>query len=173
MDILLIDNWRFFTPKKRDRWYTPKTETIPHTMPLHLLKTCTSVTSATVPTTGNACLNQVAATPLKRKLLMPMIHGPDLPVSIWTIMKRKTVSSTLRKERLCKSHGTQPGSQKNYKTRVEAFSRASISLKSISPHQTYLGLHQMNTEMIFKNKGSLPSKRATSTNPTMLIFRTK
>jgi len=30
MDILHIDNWRFFTPKKRDRWYTPKTETIPH-----------------------------------------------------------------------------------------------------------------------------------------------
>ena len=36
MDILHIDNWRFFTPKKRDRWYTPKTETI--TMPLWILK---------------------------------------------------------------------------------------------------------------------------------------
>ena len=30
MDILHIDNWRFFTPKKRERWYTPKTETIPY-----------------------------------------------------------------------------------------------------------------------------------------------
>jgi hypothetical protein len=30
MDILHIDNWRFFTPNKRDRWYTPKTETIPY-----------------------------------------------------------------------------------------------------------------------------------------------
>jgi hypothetical protein len=34
------------------------------------------VTSATVPTTGNACLKQAAATPLKGKPLMPMIHGP-------------------------------------------------------------------------------------------------
>ena len=46
----------------------------------HLLKTCTSVTPAAVPTTGNACLKQAAATPLKGKLLMPMIHGPALPV---------------------------------------------------------------------------------------------
>ena len=29
MDILHIDDWRFFTPKKRDKWYTPKTESIP------------------------------------------------------------------------------------------------------------------------------------------------
>jgi hypothetical protein len=34
-------------------------------------------------------------------------------------MKRKAASSTLRKERLWESHGTQPGSQKNYKTRVK------------------------------------------------------
>ena len=53
--------------------------------------------------------------------------------------------STFRKERLWKSHGTQPGSQKNYKTRVKASSRASKSLKSKSLHQTYLSLHQMNT----------------------------
>jgi len=46
------------------------------------LKTCTSVTSATVPTTSNACLKQAAATPLKGKLLMPMIYGPALSVSI-------------------------------------------------------------------------------------------
>ena len=95
-------------------------------------------------TTGNACLKQAVATPLKGKLSMPMIHGTALPVLIWTKMKRKVVS-TFRKERLWKSHGTQPGSQKNYKTRVKASSRASISLKSISPHQTYLSLHQMNT----------------------------
>ena len=69
------------------------------------LKTCISVTSAIVPTTGNACLKQAAATPLKGKLLMPIIHGPALPVSIWTKMERKAVS-TFRKERLCKSHGT-------------------------------------------------------------------
>jgi hypothetical protein len=87
-------------------------------------------------------------------------------------MKRKAVS-TFRKESLWKSHETQPGSQKNYKTRVKASSRASISLKSISPHQTYLSLHQMNTKTIFENKGSLPSKRATRTNPTMSIFETK
>ena len=62
---------------------------------------------------------------------MPMIHGPALPVSIWIKMKRKAVS-TFRKERLWKSHGTQPGSQKNYKTRVKASSRASKSLKSKS-----------------------------------------
>ena len=58
--------------------------------------------------------------------------------------KRKAVS-TFRKKRLWKSYGTQPGSQKNYKTRVKASSRTSISLKSKSPHQTYLSLHQMNT----------------------------
>jgi hypothetical protein len=57
-----------------------------------------------------------------------------------------TVSSTLKKERMWRLHGTQPGSQKNYKTRVKASSRASINyLKSISPHQTYLSPHQMNT----------------------------
>ena len=55
----------------------------------HLLKTYTSVTSATAPITGNAYLKQAAATPLKVKLLMPMIHVPALPVSIWTKMKRK------------------------------------------------------------------------------------
>jgi len=78
---------------------------------------------------------------------LPMIHGPALPalpVSIWIKMKRKVVS-TFRRERLWKSHGTQPGSQKSYKTCVKASSRASINLKSISPHQTYLSLHQMNT----------------------------
>ena len=53
------------------------------------LKTCTSVTSATVPTTSNACLKQAAATPLKGKLLMPMIYGPALSVSIWINMKKK------------------------------------------------------------------------------------
>ena len=110
-----------------------------------LLKTCTPVTSATVPTTGNACLKQAAATPLKEKLLMPMNHGPALPVSIWFRMKRKAASSTLRKERLWKSHGTQPGSQKDYKTRVKASGRASINLKSKSLRQTYLSPHQMNT----------------------------
>ena len=86
------------------------------------------MTSATIPTTGNACLKQAAATPLKGKLLMPMVHGPALPVSTWTKMKRKIVSSTFRKERLWKSHGTQPGSHKNYKTHVKASSRASIHL---------------------------------------------
>jgi hypothetical protein len=45
----------------------------------HLLKTCIFATSATVPTTGNACLKQADATPLKGKLLMPIIHA--LPVS--------------------------------------------------------------------------------------------
>ena len=35
MDILHIDNWRvFFTPKKRERSYTPNTETIPHLLDL-------------------------------------------------------------------------------------------------------------------------------------------
>jgi len=130
------------------------------------------VTSATVPITGNACLKPASATPLKGKLLMPMIHGPALLVSIWIKMNRKAVS-TFRKERLWKSHGTQPGSQKNYKTRAKASGRASINLKSISPRQTYLSPHQTNTYMIFKNKGSLPLKRATSTNPTMSFFGTK
>ena len=59
-------------------------------------------------------------------------------------MKKKAVS-TFRKERLWKSHGTRPGSQKYYKMRVKASGRASISLKGISAHQTYLSLHQMNT----------------------------
>ena len=91
------------------------------------------MTSATVPTTGNACLKQAAATPLKGKLLMPIIHGPALPVSIWTKMERKAVS-TFRKERLCKSHGTQRGSQKNYKTRVKALSRASFEEQITAPN---------------------------------------
>ena len=132
MDILHIDNWRLFTPKKRDRDDTPlRQKQYPifyapmnierWALPLfksvglvpkssktiawsqlkcasceicsyhlglespdssHLLKTCTSVTSATVPTTGNACLKQAVAMPLKGKLLMPMNHGPALPVSI-------------------------------------------------------------------------------------------
>ena len=72
------------------------------------------------------------------------IDAKNGPVSIWTKMKRKTVF-TIRKERLWKSLGTQPGSQKNYKTCVKASSRASINLKSKSPHQTYLSLHQMDT----------------------------
>ena len=59
----------------------------------------------------------------ERELLMPMIHWPALPVSIWTKMKRKVVS-TFSKESLWKSHGTQPGSQKKYKIRVKASSRA-------------------------------------------------
>ena len=59
--------------------------------------------------------------------------------------KESRIHFQKRKERLWKSHGTQPGSQKNYKTRVKASSRASKSLKSISLHQTYLSLHQMNT----------------------------
>ena len=53
---------------------------------------------------------------------MPRIHGPALPVSIWSKMKRKAVS-TFRKERLWKSHGTQPGSQKNYNT-CESFKQS-------------------------------------------------
>ena len=108
------------------------------------------MTSATLPTTGNACLKQAATTPLKGKLLMPMIHGPALPVSIWIKLKRTAASSTLRQERLWKSHGTQPGSQKNYKTRVKASSGASKSLKSKSPHQTYLSLHQRTPKWTWK-----------------------
>jgi len=50
-----------------------------------------------------------------------------------------------QKREIWKSHGTQPGSQKNYITRVKALSRASKSLKSKSLHQTCLSLHQMNT----------------------------
>ena len=57
-------------------------------------------------------------------------------------MKRNIVSSTLRKQGLWRFHGSQPGSQKNYKTHVKASSRASMSLKGTSPHQTYLGPHQ-------------------------------
>jgi len=59
--------------------------------------------------------------------------------------EKKIVSSTLTKERLWRFHGTQPGSQKNYKTRVKASSKASKSLKSISPRQTYLRPHQIHT----------------------------
>ena len=57
-------------------------------------------------------------------------------------LNQMILSSTLRKKRLWSFHGTQPGSQKSYKTRVKASSRASKSLKSKSPHQTYLSLHQ-------------------------------
>jgi hypothetical protein len=60
-------------------------------------------------------------------------------------MKRKNVSSTLRKERLWRSHGTQPGSQKNYKKYEKASSRASKTMKSKSPRQIYLSPHQINT----------------------------
>jgi len=60
-------------------------------------------------------------------------------------MKRKIISSTLRKERLWRFHGTQPGSQKNYITHVKASSRASTLMKSKSPRQTYLSPHQINT----------------------------
>ena len=67
------------------------------------------------------------------------------PACINLNQNEKESRTTFRKERLWKSHGTQPGSQKSYKTRVKASSRALKSLKSISPHQTYLSLHQMNT----------------------------
>ena len=67
------------------------------------------------------------------------------PVLIWTKMKRKIVSFTLRKKSLWRFHGTQPGSQKNCKTRVKASSRASKIMKSKSPRRTYFRLHQMNT----------------------------
>jgi len=60
-------------------------------------------------------------------------------------IKRKIVSSTLRKERSWRFHGTQPGIQKNYKTHVKALSRASKTMKSKSPRQTYLSPHQINT----------------------------
>ena len=56
------------------------------------------MTSATVPTTGNACLKQAAATPLKGKLLMPMIHGPALPVSNWTNEKKKRILYSQKRE---------------------------------------------------------------------------
>ena len=135
MDILHIENWRFFTPKKRDGDNTPLRQKQYHTyyapmnierwaLPLfksgglvlkssktiaqsqikcasceicsyHLglgspdlsppfkdMYICTSVTSATVPITGNACLEQAAATPLKGKLLTPMIDGPALPINL-------------------------------------------------------------------------------------------
>ena len=72
--------------------------------------------SATVPTIGNACLKQAAATPLKGKLLMPMIHGQK--------EKKKRILYSQKRE-IVEVHGTQPGSKKNYKTRVKASSRAS------------------------------------------------
>jgi hypothetical protein len=55
----------------------------------HLLKTCTSVTSATVPATGNACLKQAAARPLKGKLLMPMHDSWACPACINQIQNVK------------------------------------------------------------------------------------
>ena len=56
------------------------------------------MTSATAPTTGNAYLKQAAATPLKGKLLMPMIHGPALPVSIWTKNEKESRIHFQKKE---------------------------------------------------------------------------
>ena len=62
------------------------------------LKTCISVTSAIVPTTGNACLKQAAATPLKGKLLMPMIHGPVLQYQLNQNVKKNRILYCQKKE---------------------------------------------------------------------------
>ena len=67
------------------------------------------------------------------------------PVCINLNQNEKESRIHFQKKRLWKCHGTQPGSQKKYKTRVRASNRASKSLKSILLHQTYLSLHQMNT----------------------------
>ena len=50
-----------------------------------------------------------------------------------------------KRERLWRFHGTQPGSQKSFKTRVIASSRASKIMKSKSLRQTFLSPHQMIT----------------------------
>ena len=197
MDILHIDNWRFYTPKKRDRDDTPLRQKQYHTyyapmnierwaLPLFKSVRLVPKSSKTIARSQIKCasckicsyhlglessdlsppykdtnicdicnrtyhwqclLKPSCCNGTEREAFtapLPMIHGPALLVSIWIKMKRKAVS-TFRRERLWKSHGTQPGSQKNYKTRVKALGRASIlSLKGISPHQTYLSLHQMN-----------------------------
>jgi hypothetical protein len=39
------------------------------------------------------------------------------------------------------------------------------NMKNISLHQTNLSLHQLHTLMISKNKGSLPAKHETPTDP--------
>ena len=131
MDILHIVNWRFFTPKKRDRDETPLRQKQYHTyyapmnierwaLPLFKSFGLVPKSSKTVArsqikcasceicsyhlglespdlsppfkdmyicdvcnrTYHWQCLKQAAATLLKEKLLMPMIHGPALPVSI-------------------------------------------------------------------------------------------
>ena len=101
------------------------------------------MTSATVPTTGNACLKQAAATPVKGKLLMPMIHGPALPVQnekknrIIYSQKRVIVevswNPTWEPEELQNSRESFKQSLKNYEEQIKSL------------RQTYLSLHQINT----------------------------
>jgi len=86
-------------------------------------------------------------------------------------MKRKIVLSTLRKEWLWRFHGTQPGSQKNCKTRVKL--QAEPQKVWRANHCTKLISVCTRWTPECKNKGSLPSKRAVRTNPTMSIFGTK
>jgi hypothetical protein len=64
----------------------------------HLLKTFISAISATVPTNGNAYLKQAAATPLKGKLLMPMIHGPVLQYQLNQNVKKNRILYCQKKE---------------------------------------------------------------------------
>jgi hypothetical protein len=99
------------------------------------------VTSATVPTTGNACLKQAAATPVKGKLLMPMIHGPALPVQ--NEKKNRIIYS--QKRVIVEVSWNPTWEPEELQNTCKASSRASKSLKSKSLHQTYLSLHQMNT----------------------------
>ena len=130
------------------------------------------MTSATVPTTGNACLKQAAATPLKEKLLMPMINGLALPVSIWIKMKRKAVS-TFRKEIVEEVSWNPTWEPEELQITCESFKQ---SLKNYEKQITTpnLSQHASDKHLIdLKNKGSLPPKRAIPTNTTMSIIGTK
>jgi hypothetical protein len=65
-------------------------------------------------------------------------------VPIRTKIKKKAVS-TFRKGKIVEISWNPTWEPEELQTRVKASSRASKSLKSKSPRQTYLSLHQMNT----------------------------
>ena len=186
MDILHINNWRFFTPKKRDRDDTPQRQKQYHTyyapmiierwaLPLFKSAGLVPKSSKTIARSLIKCAScEICSYHLG--LESPVLSPPFKDMYICDVCSRtyhhwqcllKTsccnategeaidandswacpacINLNQNEKRLWKCHGTQPGSQKKYKTRVRASNRASKSLKSILLHQTYLSLHQMNT----------------------------
>jgi len=129
------------------------------------------VTSATVPTTGNACLKQAAATPLKGKLLMPMIHGPALPVYLNRNEKESRIR--LQKWEIVEVSWNLSWEPEELLNTCESFKQ---SLNKFEEHIAAPNLSQPAPDEHLNDlqkQGFSATQEGMRTNPTMSIFGTK